>query len=127
MNGAEESLVTQHPKASVWRKATAVIVSCGIGLLLAVGIAVLVLRLTGDAQHATMALQRLRPWLISAQIATLGLLWHYWPNVVARLGRWRRLSPAVQRALVQGRTRIFLLLAACELLIVLRALSTAAI
>ncbi|MBW8833168.1 MAG: hypothetical protein JF606_28070 [Burkholderiales bacterium] len=122
----EDRVPGQHPRPGVWRKAATVIASCGIALLLALGTAVLVLRFAGDAQHAAMALHALRPWLISAQVTTLGLLWHHWPGVVVRLGRWRRLSPAVQRALLQGRTRIFLWLAACELLIVLRALSSAA-
>lgn len=107
----------------LWRKVLALTVVGCIALMLAVGVALVLLQFTATAQHATQALRSARPWLISAHLILLGLAWHFWPGLVARLGRWRHLTPKVQAALVQGRTRIFILLAACELLIVLRAVS----
>ena len=106
----------------VRRKAGAVLVACGIALLLAVLLTAVLLRVSGSVNHAFQMLHAARPWLIAAQSLALGLLWHFWPGLVARLARWRRLSPAAESALLRGRTRIFLLLGACELLVVLRAL-----
>lgn len=60
--------------------------------------------------------------MIVVQVATLGLLWHYWPDLVAWVGRRRGVALSLQSALVRGRAGIFMVLAACELLIVLRAL-----
>ena len=110
----------------VRRKATAVLIACAIALLLGVLLTAVLLRVSGSVNQALQALHTARPWLIAAQMCALGLLWHFWPNLVVMLVRWRHLSPAAERALLRGRTRMFLLLGACELLVVLRALSGAA-
>lgn len=110
------------PGAGIWRAACRVIAACGIALLLAVLVAWILLRFAGDARQATEALRSARPWMIVVQIATLGLLWHYWPDLVAWVGRRRGVALSLQSALVRGRAGIFMVLAACELLIVLRAL-----
>ena len=106
----------------VRRKAAAVMIACAIALLLAVVLAAVLLRVSGSVNQALQPFHAARPWLIAAQMCVLGLLWQFWPGLVARLVRWRRLSPAAESALLRGRTRIFLLLGACELLVVLRAL-----
>jgi succinate dehydrogenase hydrophobic anchor subunit len=106
----------------VRRKATAVLIACAIALLLGVVLTAVLLRVSGSVNQALQALHAARPWLIAAQMCVLGLLWHFWPALVARLVRWRHLSPTAESALLRGRTRIFLLLGACELLVVLRAL-----
>ena len=110
----------------VRRKAMAVLIACAIALMLGVLLTAVLLRASGSVNQALQALHTARPWLIAAQMFGLGLLWHFWPGLVAMLVRWRRLSPAAERALLRGRTRMFLLLGACELLIVLRALSSGA-
>ena len=108
---------------SIWRKAGMVLAGAGIALLLTTLIATLLLRLTGDARHALLALQAARPWLSAVQIGAIGLLWHCWPALVARSGRRLRLGPDAESALLRLRPRIVWILAAFELLIVLRALA----
>jgi len=113
--------MTAGGRPPTWRKAGRVVLAIGLALLLAIALGFLMLRFAGNAYAAMLALRTLRPWLIGLQITALALLWHYWAAVVGWLGRRRQMSPVAQAALVHGRRRIFMLLGACELLIVLRA------
>ena len=103
------------------RRAMAVLLGAIAAVVLAAALAIVLLQHSTDARAAISLLHTARPWLITAQIAILGLAWHRWPRIVAAFARWRSLSPAQHDALLRGRNRIFVLLAACELLIVLRA------
>lgn len=99
----------------------AVLLGAITAIVLASALAMVLLRHSADASSAVSLVHAARPWLITAQIAILGLAWHHWPRIVAAFARWRSLSPAQHDALLRGRNRIFVLLAACELMIVLRA------
>jgi hypothetical protein len=90
---------------------------------IAVVVALVLVRHGGDADAALLRVHAVRPWLIAAQVAILVFAWFRWPRIVAALARWRSLSPAQHDALLRGRTRIFLLMSACELVIVLRAIA----
>ena len=100
----------------------AVLLGAVAAVVLATGLAMVLLQRSADgARGAISLLHTARPWFITAQIAILGLAWYHWPRIVAAFARWRSLSQAQHEALLRGRTRIFVLLSACELLIVLRA------
>jgi hypothetical protein len=101
----------------------AIILSAAVALLLSTILALALLRHGDGASRAMSLVDAARPWLIGAQMAILVLAWHCWPRIVAAIARHRSLSPAQHNALLRGRNRVFLLLAACELLIVLRALA----
>jgi len=103
------------------RRALAVLFTAIAATALATAIALILVRHGAGAGRALSLLDAARPWLIAAQIAILVLAWHRWPRIVAAFARWRSLSPAQHDALLRGRHRIFVLLSACELLIVLRA------
>ena len=103
------------------RRALAVLLTATAAAALATAIALLLVQHGAGASHAQSLLDAARPWLIAGQIAILVWAWHRWPRVVAAFARWRSLSPAQHDALLRGRHRIFVLLSACELLIVLRA------
>lgn len=100
-----------------------ILVASIAAVVLATAAAMVLLRFSDGTQHALLRVHTARPWFIAAQVATLGLAWHQWPRIVAAIARWRALAPARHEALLRARTRIFVLLAAFELLIVLRALA----
>ena len=89
-----------------------------LGLLLAISM----LHIAGGALGAMQWINRARPWFVGAQILLLGLAWHFWPAIVRLIGRRGAASPEAMGALLAGRNRIFGLLAACEAIVVLRAL-----
>jgi hypothetical protein len=103
------------------RRALAVLFTATVAAAVATVIALVLVRHGAGASHGLSLLDAARPWLIAGQIAILVLAWHHWPRIVAAFARWRSLSPAQHDALLRGRHRIFVLLSACELLIVLRA------
>jgi hypothetical protein len=103
------------------RRALAVLFTAIVAAALATAIALILVRHGAGASRALSLLDAARPWLIAGQIAILVLAWHRWPRVVPAFARCRSLSPAQHDALLRGRHRIFVLLSACELLIVLRA------
>ena len=106
-----------------WRRVVGIILSAVVALLLSSVLALALLRNGAGTSRALSLVDAARPWLIGAQMAILVLAWHCWPRIVAAIARHRSLSAAQHDALLRGRNRVFLLLAACELLIVLRALA----
>lgn len=108
-------------RSGTLRRAMAVLLGSIAAIVLAAALAMVLLRHSADARGALSLVHAARPWFIAAQIAILGLAWHHWSRIVAAFARWRSLSPAQHDALLRGRNRIFVLLTACELLIVLRA------
>jgi len=93
--------------------------------LAAIG-AVLLLHFHESARAAADRLASMRLGFIAAQLSVLATLWWQWPNAAQWIaGRNSSTEEAAHRAtqaLVQARPRIFLLLGACELVLVLRAL-----
>jgi hypothetical protein len=107
----------------MWRRVVGIILSAVVALLLSTVLALALIRNGAGTSRALSLVDAARPWLIGAQMAILVLAWHCWPRIVAAIARHRSLSPAQHDALLRGRNRVFLLLGACELLIVLRALA----
>lgn len=94
-----------------------------LALGLALGAAWLILLWKPDPGAATAGLQAARPWLLITQITVLALAWHFWPECVGWLGQRRGWPEEAQLAMLRGRGRIFALLGAMELVILLRALA----
>ena len=113
--------MAEYKDSNLW--IVGVILSVVVPLLLSAVLALAQLRNRDGTRRALSLVDAARPWLIGAQMAILVLAWHCWPRIVAAIARHRSLSPAQHDALLRGRNRVFLLLAACELLIVLRALA----
>ena len=105
------------------RRVMGIVLSTVVALLLSAALALALLRSGTSTARALSLVDAARPWLIGAQLTILVLAWHCWPRIVAAIARHRSLSPAQHDALLRGRNRVFLLLAAFELLIVLRALA----
>jgi hypothetical protein len=103
------------------RKSGWLLVACVASVALTLVVATVLIIVNGNPDGALHALRKVQPWLICAQVAALCLAWHRWPALIARLARARQMSPAAQDAVVRARSRIFVLLGACELLIVMRA------
>jgi len=94
----------------------------GVTLVLGVLVAIPLLRANGSPQGAMHWLDHARPWLVGGQILLLGLAWHFWPAILRSMQRRGSTTPEAAQALLAGRNRIFGLLAACEAIVVLRAL-----
>jgi len=104
------------------RRLRRIVLWSGAVLVLGLLLAISMLQVTGGAQGAMQWITRARPWLVAVQILLLGLAWHFWPAIVRVIGRRSSASREAMAALLAGRNRIFGLLAACEAIVVLRAL-----
>ena len=114
------STLEQRPRRTrSWAPLIAGLVALGLAL----GAALLILMWQPDPAAASARLAQARPVFLMLQICALTLAWHFWPQGVHWFGRKRGWGTEAQDALIQGRTRIFMLLGAMEVLILLRALA----
>lgn len=102
----------------------------GVGLALAVVVfavalaaAVAMVRASGSVAAAHAWVLSARPYFLTAQLMWLAALWIYWAQLVAWLAKRRGLGPAHAAVLESLRGRVFLMLGACEAVIVARAIA----
>jgi magnesium-transporting ATPase (P-type) len=100
-----------------WHRVAVIATSSAAALSIATVLTALLLMAAPSLAHAQAWLDTARPWLLSAQLAMLALLWARWADVIRRVGCWRGWSPRAVEGVIGGRRRIFTMLAVCMLLL----------